>query len=590
MFDKDRQVIEEKLVAFLTKQKVPIPDEIKWTGIPFTGEWGISTPFFPIAAGEARSGKKINVPKRAAELAEKAAKHLGLPPGFSRVEAVKGYLNLYFSTNEYTKRVVDTVIEESQNYGSGTKKGERTLIEFSQPNTHKAFHVGHLRSMILGAALSNIHEFAGYDVIRANYPGDAGLHVIRWLWNYEKYHAGEKRPETAITQWMGQLYTEAVQRLEENPEFEKEVRATFARWEQKDPALMDLYYKTRQWSFDGFNEIYDRMGIYFDRYYYQIDQDEKGKQLIEDLIERGIAEDERPDGPVIVRVDQKLGLKEEKFRVAVVLRSDNSALYSTWDLALALQKYSDYNLDHSLYVVDVRQSLHFQQVFKILEIAGHDQEAKVCKHIPYEIVTLPGNVVMASREGTIVLLEALLSEAVQRAGKVAAERNPSLTSEQRSKVAEAVGLAAIKFPMLARENTRVVTFDWQTALDFDGQAAPYIQYAHVRCASILRKLEGEALPESIIPQHTLTPTEIELIDIISRFPETVQSAATENKTLSITNLAYDLARAFNNFYNQCPVLQAEPEIRAVRLRMVAAAKQTISNCLALLTIRAPEYM
>lgn len=589
MFDNERQAIEAKLREFLGEHQIPLPEEIRWTGIPFAGEWGISTNFFPIAAGEARAGKKINVPQRAAELAKMAASNLGMPQGFSRIEAVKGYLNLYFSTTTYTQRVLDEVLAQAGDYGRGAPKGERTMIEFSQPNTHKAFHVGHLRSMILGAALCNIHEFAGYDVVRANYFGDSGLHVIRWLWNFEKYHKGEEPPKTAVTRWMGDLYAEAVRRIESDPKLEQEIRSTFARWETNDPVLHALYQKTRQWSLDGFDDIYNQMGIRFDRLYFQSDEDAAGKAIVEDLIARGIAEDERPDGPVIVRVDDLLGLKKELYRVAVVLRSDGSALYSTWDMALARKKFAEYNLDHSLYVVDVRQSLHFQQVFKILEIAGYEKEAKICQHIAYELVNLPGNVVMASREGTVVLLEDLITEALQRAGEVAQERNPALTAAQRGEVAQTVGLAAIKFPMLARENTKIATFDWETALDFDGQAAPYIQYAHVRCASILRKLE-EALPASTAPAYELEPAEIQLVELLARLPETVQAAAAENKPLHITNLAYDLARAFNDFYNQCPVLSAEPHVRSVRLRMVAAAKQAIANCLGMLTIRAPEYM
>jgi arginyl-tRNA synthetase len=271
------------------------------------------------------------------------------------------------------------------------------------------------------------------------------------------------------------------------------------------------------------------------------------------------------------------------------LRSDSTALYATEDLALAKIKFSEYpDLVRSIYVVDVRQSLHFQQVFKTLEIAGYPW-AERCQHLAYELVNLPGNVVMASREGTVVLLEHLVSEATSRALQVVEEKNPNLEESQKQAVAKAVGLGALKYPMLARDNTKIVTFDWETALDFNGQAAPYIQYGHVRANSILRRLE-EPLPASITPNYSLHPTEVQLVDLISRVPAEIQRAAAEQKTLNITNLAYDLAKAFNDFYNQCPVLKAEPEVRAARLRMVAAARQAIANCLALLGITAPEVM
>jgi arginyl-tRNA synthetase len=239
-------------------------------------------------------------------------------------------------------------------------------------------------------------------------------------------------------------------------------------------------------------------------------------------------------------------------------------------------------------VVDVRQSLHFDQVFKTLEIAGYPWASR-SQHLPYEVVNLPGNVVMASRDGTIVLLEGLIDESQARAREIVEEKNPTLSEEQKRDVAKAVGLGSLKYPMLARDNAKIVTFDWEIALDFNGQAAPYIQYAHVRANSILRRLE-EPLPDSAPIQHELDPAEIELIDAIARFPNEVQRAAAEYKTLHITNLAFDLARTFNDFYKQCPVLKAEPDIRAYRLRLVAAARQTIANALSLLSIQAPEVM
>jgi arginyl-tRNA synthetase len=588
MFEREQQAIETQIRAYLAAQEVPDPGGIQWNPIPFEGGWGISTPCFPIAAQEARTGKKINVPQRAQEIASDLAEQLGIPHGFSRVEAVKGYLNLYFSSADFTQRVIDQVLEEGAEFGRSASRGEQVMVEYSNPNTHKAFHVGHLRSAILGDSLCRIIEFAGYEVVRANYIGDMGLHVIKWLWNYIQHHLGEEPPEDT-TSWMGDIYTEAIQRLEEDPELEAEVRALYARWDRRDPEIVALWEETRKWSLDHFEKMYTILDIHFDLWYSNSQMEQPGKKVVAELIEQGIAEDERPTGgPVIVRIDDQLGLQKEKYRVLVVLRSDGTALYSTEDLALAIKKFSDYDLSSSVYIVDVRQSLHFQQVFKTLEIAGYPWATR-SMHLPYEVVNLPGNVVMASREGTIVLLEGLIREAHQRALAVVEEKNPSLSGEQKEAVARAVGMGALKYPMLARDNTKIVTFDWESALDFNGQAAPYIQYAHVRANSILRRME-EPLPGSIPVEHELDPVEIELIDAISRFPGEVQRAAAEYKTLHITNLAFELAGTFNNFYKQCPVLKAEPAIRANRLRLVAAARQTIANALALLGIHPPDVM
>ncbi len=587
MFKSEKERVEDTIRDFLAKKKIPAPDSFQWKPIPFSGEWGISVSFFKTAALEAQTGKEVNVPERAGEIARLVAGVISEGGEFSRVEAVQGYLNLYFAPDAYSKKVVDIVLDEGDRFGRGESKGEQLMVEFSQPNTHKAFHVGHLRSAILGDAVCRILEFAGFDIVRANYYGDIGLHVIQWLWNYMKFHQGEKPPQDT-TRWMGDLYAEAVRRLEENPEYEREVRELYARWDRRDQEVVDLWERTRGWSIEGFEDMYRILDIDFDRYYANSEVEEAGKEMVQELIEKGIAEDLRPEDAVIVRIDDLLGLEKEKYRVMVVLRSDGTALYQTLDLALAKLKFEEYDLDTSIYVVDVRQKLHFQQVWKILEIAGYSW-AKDCEHLSYELVNLPGNVVMASRDGTVVLLEDLIREAQSRALEVVEEKNPSLPSEKKKEVAKAVGLGAIKFPMLDRDNTRLVTFDWKTALDFNGQAAPYIQYAHVRANSILEKMEGP-FPDPLTPDYGLDPAEIELIERISRIPTEIQSAARDRKPLHLTNAAYELARSFNAFYRECPVLSAEPAVRSFRLRLVAAAKQTIANTLTALGIEAPEVM
>jgi arginyl-tRNA synthetase len=586
MFEIEQQQVEDQILAFCRANDLPEP-KLTWGWIPFNGQWGIATSFFQLAALEARSGKKVNVNLRAVELAESCATALGKPAGFDRVEAVKGYLNLYFATDQYAQRVIETVLAECETFGSSPARGERVMVEFSQPNTHKAFHVGHLRSAILGDTLCRILAAAGYSVVRANYPGDIGLHVIKWLWNYRKFHAGEK-PEQDITRWMGAIYAEASKRLEENPELETEVRALYAAWDKRDPEIVKLWEETRQWSLTGFDQMYDLLDIRFDTYYFNSMVEHPGKEVVAELIQKGIAQDERPAGPVIVKIDELLGLKNEKYRVLVVLRSDNTALYATEDLALARRKFADYpDLVKSVYIVDVRQSLHFQQIFKTLEIAG-DPWAARCEHVPYELVSLPGNVVMASREGTVVLLEDLIREATARALQVVEEKNPDLPAETKQAVAQAVGIGAIKYPMLARENAKQVTFDWQSALDFNGQAAPYIQYAQVRANSILRKAGG--LPAGEWQPYPLAPAEIQFIDLLSRFPKEVARAAAEYKPLLIANLAYDLAKTFTEFYNTCPVITAEEPLRHGRLRLTAAARQAMANALRLLGIQAPDAM
>jgi arginyl-tRNA synthetase len=596
VFQIEQLTIAKMIGEYLADQGLP-SIQIEWKPIPFSGEWGISTSFFATAAAEARMGRNVNVGKRAQEIAENIRDYISDIDGLSHVEAVRGYLNLYFETSKYASRVVGKVLQQKERFGSGDSNGKQVMFEFSHPNTHKAFHVGHLRGTILGDAICRILEFSGYSVVRANYPGDMGLHVIKWMWGYLKYHNGEE-PETDITKWMGMVYADATRRLEDNPDLETEVRIVYSRWDKREPELVALWEKTREWSLEGFRQIYARLDVRFDKYYFNSQEEFPGKQEVEKLVEAGIATDERAQGgAVVVKIDEVLGLEKEQYRTAVVLRSDGTALYATEDLALVKHKFSDFpNMEKSLYLVDVRQSLHFTQVFKILEITGYEP-AQRCGHIAYELVTLPGNVVMSSREGTVVLLEDLIREAITRAKEEAHKKNPNLTGEQLEEVALAVGLGALKYPIVARENTKLVTFDWENALDFNGQAAPYIQYAHVRCNSILKKSkrlfqeEKKELNEDNVKfDYSLHPAEIQLIDLISRFPNEVQRSAAEYKPLIIANIAYDIAKAFAGFYDACPVVQAESQMRDSRLNLVLATKYTLANALALLGITAPEVM
>ena len=222
MFEKEQAALEQAIRDFCTKSEIPEPD-LNWKPIPFAGHWGISISFFRTAASIKSHETNISVADRAQAMAAKIAEGIILPSGFDRIEAVRGYLNIYFSTTEFAARVLDTILNENESYGRSPRRNEQVMVEFSQPNTHKAFHVGHLRSAILGDVISRMMDAAGYDVIRANYPGDIGLHVMKWLWNYMKFHRGEK-PAEEITRWMGDLYKEAVDRLEKEPDLEMEVR------------------------------------------------------------------------------------------------------------------------------------------------------------------------------------------------------------------------------------------------------------------------------------------------------------------------------------------------------------------------------
>ncbi len=386
MFEVAQQSITAKIHTYCSENGIPQLDAITWQPIPFSGEWGFSTSFFQIAALEARSGKKVVVPQRAQEIAEGIAKFLGTPDGFSRVEAVRGYLNLYFISEEFSRKVVDTVLKQGVHFGQGAPKEERVMVEYAQPNTHHSFHIGHYRNAILGEALSRIVEFAGYDTVRASYPGDIGLGVITILWIYDKFYRGQE-PEGIHErgQWLLSIYVEATNLLtekeNETPEekaqreaYDSERREMYRKWDAGDPEIRQLWLETREWSMIELYDILKMMDIAIDVWFFESEVDEPSKKIVDELIDLKIADDERPEGgAVIVKIDEKLGLKKEKYRTNVILRNDGTSLYLTKDLALAKEKFEKYHVDRSIYVIDVRQSLHMQQTFAILKLWGFPQ-------------------------------------------------------------------------------------------------------------------------------------------------------------------------------------------------------------------------
>jgi arginyl-tRNA synthetase len=361
----------------------------------------------------------------------------------------------------------------------------------------------------------------------------------------------------------------------------------YQAWDAGDPEIRELWSRTRAWSLDELEAILALLDIDIDVYFYESEVDEGAKGIVDELIEAGIAEDERPaGGPVIVKIDELLGLEKETFRTAVLLRNDGTTLYLAKDLALAKQKFEDHQIDRSIYVVDVRQSLHLQQAFKILNLYGYPQAEK-CFHLAYGFVSLPEGA-MSSRAGNVVLFMDVLEETQQRVQAIIGEKNPDLPQDQATRVASQVAVGSLAYSMLAVDNLRDTVFDWDRALDFDGQAAPYIQYAHVRACSILRRAEGApALAET---PGAFEPAEITLLDRLSRFPDAVERAAGEYKPLIIANYVYDLAKEFTDFYQNCPVLTTEEGLRSFRLRLTDAARQTLENGLRLLAIAAPEVM
>src|SRR5260221_3753892 len=602
MFEKVQRLIEEKIKAYCVANDIALA-ELKWQPIPFAGEWGFATSFFQTAANEARAGKgdKLPVPQKAHAIAEQVKAEIGNVTGISHIEAVKGYLNVYFKTSDYARQVVDEVLTSKFDFGRGLSKGERVMVEYAQPNMLHSFHIGHARNTLLGEVLARLTEFAGFDTIRASYPGDLGLGVITVVWMYDKFYKGQE-PEGIHErgQWLLKLYVEANTMLEkkenETPEqtaqraaYEAERRDMYRKWDAGERHVRGLWKTLREWSVEELRDVLQILDVKMDVWFFESDVDEPSKVIVEELIQKNIADDERAQGgAVIVKIDEKLGLTKEKYRTNILLRSDGTTLYLTKDLALAKVKFEQYHVDRSIYVVDVRQSLHLQQAFAILKLWGFPQAEK-CYHLGYGFVSLPEGA-MSARRGRVVLFKEVYDEAIKRVLAVESEKSGDIPKQERMGIAKQIGLGALVYSMLAVDNNKDIVFDINEALSFDGRTCPYIQNAHVRANSILKKANVQNLTNASF-DYDLTKHEIELIEQISRFPNAVQQAANEYRPLVMAAYAYDLANAFHSFYHAVPVTQTEDEkTRNARLQLVAAAKQTIANALRLLDIQSPDVM
>ena len=369
--------------------------------------------------------------------------------------------------------------------------------------------------------------------------------------------------------------------------WEREYRETWSEWERKDPTLVALWEETKAWSLEEFRRIYAELGIRFDVWFYESEVEEPGRAIVQELLDKGIAE--ISEGLPVVKIDEKLGLDKETYRVLPILRSDGTTLYSTKDLSLTKEKFERYGVDRAIWVIDVRQSLYMQQIFKIMELWGFPQADK-CYHLGYEIVALPEGM-MGSRTGRTILYDDIAPEVFSRAGAVIEEKNPEMPEERKATVAREIGAGALLYGMLDRDNNRIIVFDAAEALSLHGQSAPYIQYAHARACRLLER--AGTLPDFAAQPPAfaeLTAHEINLIEQIAALPAEVQRAAREYKPLVIATYAYNLAVRTNDFYEHCRVLDAPQPQRDERLALVAAARGALASALSLLGIAAPEAM
>lgn len=559
--DAKKQIIE--LIRRATEVEIS-PDELK---APPDQKFGdLSLACFGLA--KILGKNPVEVAKKLAEAFGHESIVISHRSSIERVEAVEPYLNFFINQKVAVKTILNNILKQKKKYGeSRIGKGKKIMIEYSQPNTHKEYHIGHLRNTCLGAALVNLYKTNGYKVVSATYPGDVGAHVAKTLWYILKSKPKYKS--------LGGVYREAVKLLEKNPEYKSEVAELERKLEAGDKKLVALWKKTRKQSLDEFKKIYKELGVKFDAWFFESEMEKEGKKMVSDLIKKGIAK--VSEGAVIA------DLSKYDLDVLVLLRADGTALYSTKDIPLAIEKFKKYKIEESYYLVDMRQTLYLKQIFKILELLGFKQKMV---HIPYEFVTLPEGA-MASRYGRVITYVNLHDEVVKKSVEETKKRHPDWGAGKIEKVARQIALSAMKFEMLKRENKEVIVFRLDEALQFEGFTGPYLLYTVARINSIVRKIKVERLKlkvKKIDFDLLKEASEVKLVKKLGEFPEVVGGIIKINETSGLARYLFELAQDFNTFYHELPVLKAEKGLREARLVFINSVKMVLEKGLGLLGI------
>ncbi|GIM30315.1 arginine--tRNA ligase [Clostridium polyendosporum] len=497
--------------------------------------------------------------------------------GFEKIDSLGPYLNFFVDKGTFVKNTIEKILAEKESFGSSTiGNGKNVVVEYSSPNIAKPFHVGHLFTTAIGHSLYRILSFEGYNCTRINHLGDWGTQFGKLISAYKRWVDEEALEKDAIAELL-RIYVKFHDEAEKNPELEDEGRMYFKKLEDGDSEAVELWKRFRELSLKEFNNIYDLLGVDFDSWAGESFYNDKMDAVVKELEDKGILTES--NGAKVVMLD------EYNMPPCIVLKSDGASIYATRDLTAAKYRKDTYDFSKCIYVVGKDQALHFNQVFKVLELAGHEW-AKECVHIPFGIVKFADKK-LSTRKGDVVLLEELLSEAVAKTLEIINEKNPEL--ENKEEVAKKVGIGAIVFTYLKNSRERDIVFDWKEMLSFEGETGPYVQYTYARAKSILRKV-GEGSSESDFSKLS-SREEFELVKTLESFQKSILFAIEKLEPSVVTRYVVDVAKAFNKFYNAHTVANLEDEaLKNARIKLVQATCQVIKNGLYLIGIEAVEKM
>jgi arginyl-tRNA synthetase len=496
------------------------------------------------------------------------------------------YVNFFIKSKTFGELTLEDQLTQKYFGRKLTETKPKTMVEYSQPNTHKELHVGHMRNLCLGDALIKLHRYIGYNIVASTFPGDVGTHVAKCLW-YLKNINKEPVPATRKGAWLGKMYSTANNLLEDQrgtPQEENNRKALteiLAQLEKKSGEYFELWKETREWSIELMKEVYAWAQVDFDVWYWESDVDADSLKLAKEYFEKGL----------FVESEGAIGIDLSDFKLGfcLLIKSDGNGLYATKDIELARKKFTQHKIEKSIYVVDKRQALHFQQVFKTLELMGFEN-AKNCYHLQYDFVELPDGA-MSSRKGNIVPLQSLVDEMVSMIKKdYLAKYESEWTSDEINKTANDVARGAIKYGMIRLDNNKKIVFDMKEWLKLDGESGPYIQYSFARINSLCDKLGYKDSLKADWNQLK-EPQEMALLQKLNGFNDVAIISAEQYKTGSMCSYLYDLSKLFNSFYAECSVQNAgSEELKIARLLLCKSVSLVLEKGLNILGIPAPKRM
>lgn len=573
-----KEQIAREIAVLTTSDKEEISKMLEQPADKSHGD--LSLPCFRLAKLLKKSPVQIAQELSAKLNAELSAKKM---KGIRKIEPVNGYLNFYFDSALLASEIIPAILSKKEKFFQKKSfKPKKIMVEYSAPNTNKPLHVGHLRNDSIGMAISNILEFEGNKVVRANMVNDRGIHICQSMLAYKKY-GSKNSPESEKLKgdkFVGKYYVLFHQNAKEDPVLEEEAKKLLNLWEKNDKETRALWKKMNSWVLEGFKETYKNFGSEFDVFLMESEFYDKAKPIIDEGLEKGIFKKEET-GRILALLEPE-GLPDK-----VILREDGTSIYVTNDLAMTLHKFKNFKLDESIWVVASEQNLYFKQLFTIFKLLGYPW-FNSCYHMSYGMIFLPEGK-MKSREGKVIDADDLINEVKELAKKELLKRYSDLSANELEKRAHAISLAAIKFMMLKIDHEKDFTFIPEQSISFEGHSGPYLQYTYARAKSILAKAEKYSLKNADFSRLN-SENEMQLIKLIYDLPAVIEHVAETKSIHTLANHLLEIADSFNSFYHESQVLNADSGLKEARLSLTEAVSISIRAGLQLLNIRVLEKM